>query len=85
MIWYCEFSREFHVADNIVRLYLESQLTHMFTFLSRSIPFVPQIVSSVSLDKRMISIVPPKGLLDLSYRREEKVRIKGLLPPARES
>lgn len=47
------------------------------------IPFVPEIVSSVNLDGKMVSIVPPTGLLDLSYRREEKVRIKGLLPPAR--
>mmetsp|Transcript_37365 Transcript_37365/g.78797 ORF Transcript_37365/g.78797 Transcript_37365/m.78797 type:complete len:425 (+) Transcript_37365:77-1351(+) len=47
------------------------------------IPFVPDIVTSVNLDGRMVSIVPPKGLLDLSYRREEKVRIKGLLPAAR--
>lgn len=47
------------------------------------IPFVPEIVTRVNLEGRLISIVPPKGLLDLSYRREEKVRIKGLLPPAR--
>lgn len=47
------------------------------------VPFVPEIVSRVDLNGRMISIIPPKGLLDLSYRREEKVRIKGLLPPAR--
>ena len=44
------------------------------------IPFVPQIVTRVDLDGRLISIMPPRGLLDLSYRREEKVRIKGLLP-----
>mmetsp|Transcript_15927 Transcript_15927/g.34481 ORF Transcript_15927/g.34481 Transcript_15927/m.34481 type:complete len:234 (-) Transcript_15927:2704-3405(-) len=49
------------------------------------IPFVPEIVSRVSLNGRMISIIPPKGLLDLSYRRQEKVRIKGFLPPARDS
>lgn len=47
------------------------------------IPFVPDIVSSVNLAERMVSIIPPAGLLDLAYRREEKVRIKGLLPPAR--
>jgi len=49
------------------------------------IPFVPEIVTRVNLEGRLISIVPPKGLLDLSYRREKKVRIKGLLPPARVS
>lgn len=45
------------------------------------VPFVPEIVSRVDLDGRLISIIPPEGLLDLAYRREEKVRIKGLLPP----
>lgn len=49
------------------------------------VPFVPEIVTSVNLDGRMVSITPPPGLLDLSYRREEKVRIKGLLPPARDT
>ena len=47
------------------------------------VPFVPEIVSRVDLDGRLISIIPPEGLLDLAYRREEKIRIKGLLPPAR--
>jgi hypothetical protein len=57
---------------------------HSYTYsFERSIPFVPEIVTRVNLEGRLISIVPPKGLLDLSYRREEKVRIKGLLPPAR--
>ncbi|KAL7534223.1 hypothetical protein ACHAWF_004760 [Thalassiosira exigua] len=46
------------------------------------IPFVPEIVSQVDLESRMVSINPPEGLLDLSYRREEKVRIKALLPPS---
>ena len=49
------------------------------------VPFVPEIVSSVNLEGRMVSIVPPPGLLDLSYRREEKVRIKGFLPPVRDA
>ena len=48
------------------------------------IPFVPQIVSRVDLDGKMVFITPPNGLLDLSYRREEKVRIRGLLPPAKD-
>jgi len=47
------------------------------------IPFVPQIVSRVDLDLRMVFVKPPAGLLDLSYVREEKVKIKGLLPAAR--
>lgn len=44
------------------------------------VPFVPQIVSSVDLEGRMVVIDPPTGLLELSYRREAKVKIKGLLP-----
>jgi len=47
------------------------------------IPFVPDIVSSVNLEERMVLIIPPIGLLDLSYRRMKKVRIKGLLPPSK--
>jgi len=47
------------------------------------IPFVPQIVSRVDLDLRMVFVKPPAGLLDLSYVREEKVKIKGFLPAAR--
>ena len=46
------------------------------------IPFVPQIVPRVSIRDRAIFIDPPSGLLDLTYVREEKVRIKGFLPPA---
>lgn len=44
------------------------------------IPFVPQIVPKVSIEDKVVYISPPKGLLDLTYRREEKVRIKGFLP-----
>lgn len=47
------------------------------------LPFVPEIVTGVDLNGKMVSVKPPGGLLDLSYRREEKVRIKGLLPAAR--
>ena len=46
------------------------------------IPFVPQIVPRVDLRSGAIYITPPVGLLDLTYVREEKVRIKGFLPPA---
>lgn len=44
------------------------------------VPFVPEIVSSVNLEGRMVVIDPPTGLLELSYRREVKVKLKGLLP-----
>ena len=47
------------------------------------LPFVPEIVMRVDLDEKMVSVRPPGGLFDLSYRRETKVRIKGLLPAAR--
>ena len=44
------------------------------------IPFVPQIVPRVLINEGSIFITPPEGLLDLTYVREEKVRIKGFLP-----
>ena len=44
------------------------------------IPFVPQIVPRVLISERSIYILPPAGLLDLTYVIEEKVRIKGFLP-----
>jgi ribosomal 30S subunit maturation factor RimM len=47
------------------------------------VPLVPQIVPRIDLKDRAIHITPPNGLLDLTYVREEKVRIKGFLPPAR--
>jgi len=46
------------------------------------VPFVPQLVPTVDLDLGQMWIDPPSGLLDLTYQREEKVRIKGFLPPA---
>ncbi len=48
------------------------------------IPLVPEIVPKIDLEGNMILVDPPAGLLDLTYVREEKVRIKGLLAPARE-
>jgi len=48
------------------------------------IPFVPQIVPVVDVEGGSIIIDPPPGLLDLTYVRQEKVRIKGLLPPAKD-
>lgn len=46
------------------------------------IPMVPEIVPRIDLDQKRILIDPPPGLLDLTFVREEKVRIKGLLAPA---
>ena len=48
------------------------------------IPLVPEIVPKIDFSKQEIYITPPSGLLDLTYIREEKVKIKGLLPPAKE-
>ena len=48
------------------------------------IPLVPEIVPKIDLVEKKIIIVPPEGLLDLTYIREEKVQIKGLLPPAKD-
>lgn len=48
------------------------------------IPLVPEIVPRVDIKGGAIHITPPLGLLDLTYVREEKVRIKGFLPPAKD-
>ena len=47
------------------------------------IPMVPEIVPKIDLELQRVWIDPPAGLLDLTYIREEKIRIKGLLPPAK--
>ena len=47
------------------------------------IPMVPEIVPEVDITGKRIMIDPPAGLLDLTYVREEKSRIKGFLPPAK--
>mmetsp|Transcript_18225 Transcript_18225/g.21078 ORF Transcript_18225/g.21078 Transcript_18225/m.21078 type:complete len:465 (+) Transcript_18225:136-1530(+) len=44
------------------------------------IPFVPSIVPTVDFEKQILYINPPGGLLDLTYIKEEKIRIKGYLP-----
>ena len=44
------------------------------------IPLVPSIVPTVDTERRIIYIDPPGGLLDLTYVREESMRIKGFLP-----
>jgi 16S rRNA processing protein RimM len=46
------------------------------------IPFVPQIVPIVDIEKRELVIDPPPGLLALTYVRQERFHIKGLLAPA---
>lgn len=47
------------------------------------IPMVPQIVTHVSAAKGVIHINPPSGLLDLTYLREERAKLKGFLPPGK--
>ena len=44
------------------------------------IPMVPDIVPTVDIERKLIYIDPPAGLLDLTYVKEENVRIKGFLP-----
>jgi 16S rRNA processing protein RimM len=46
------------------------------------IPLVPQIVPHIDLEGKAVYIDPPDGLLDLTYVREEKTRIKGFLASA---
>lgn len=53
------------------------------TFHIFSKPFVPEIVPTVNINSKEIYIDPPTGLLDLTYVRQEQVRIKGFLPPAK--
>ncbi len=48
------------------------------------IPLVPEIVPKIDLENQMILVDPPAGLLDLTYVREEKIKIKGLLAPGKE-
>jgi 16S rRNA processing protein RimM len=48
------------------------------------IPMVPQIVPRVDIQGKAIYVDPPTGLLDLTYVREDKVRIKGFLPPGKD-
>jgi 16S rRNA processing protein RimM len=44
------------------------------------IPLVPAIVPTIDIERGVIYIDPPGGLLDLTYVKEENVRIKGFLP-----
>lgn len=44
------------------------------------VPLVPQIVPHVDIPNGEIYLDPPAGLLDLTYIRQEKTRIKGFLP-----
>jgi ribosomal 30S subunit maturation factor RimM len=46
------------------------------------IPLVPQLVPVIDTARGEVYIDPPSGLLDLRYVREERVRIKGFLPPS---
>jgi 16S rRNA processing protein RimM len=49
------------------------------------IPLVPQLVPVVNITQGIIEIDPPEGLLDLTYVREEKTRIKAFLPSSSSS
>jgi 16S rRNA processing protein RimM len=44
------------------------------------IPMVPSIVPTVDIERKLLYIDPPIGLLDLTYVQEDNVRIKGFLP-----
>lgn len=48
------------------------------------VPLVKDIVPHVDISGGALYIDPPEGLLDLTYVRKEKVRIKGFLPSARD-
>jgi 16S rRNA processing protein RimM len=44
------------------------------------VPMVPNIVPTVDIERKLIYVDPPIGLLDLTYVQEDNVRIKGFLP-----
>ncbi len=44
------------------------------------IPLVPSIVTTVDIERKVMYIDPPGGLLDLTYVKEDNFRIKGFLP-----
>lgn len=44
------------------------------------VPMVPNIVPTVDIERKLLYIDPPIGLLDLTYVQEDNVRIKGFLP-----
>jgi 16S rRNA processing protein RimM len=44
------------------------------------IPFVPQIVTSIDLNNKVVIINPPIGLLDLTYTEMKRIVIRGYLP-----
>lgn len=47
------------------------------------VPFVRELVPRVDVEAKTIFVDPPPGLLDLTYVRQENVKIKGYLPPGR--
>jgi 16S rRNA processing protein RimM len=47
------------------------------------IPLVPQLVPIIDIESGSIYIDPTEGLLDLTYVRQEKVRIKAFLPASK--
>lgn len=46
------------------------------------VPLVPEIVTSIDLEKRVVVISPPEGLMDLTYEdiKRKRVVIRGYLP-----
>lgn len=63
-----------------VLLFRESSAWPSFKDQYVLIPFVPAIVPIVDLQKNIVHLDPPSGLLDLSYEHEENKIIKGFLP-----
>lgn len=49
------------------------------------VPLVPQIVTQVDLGEGLVTINPPDGLLDLTYVRHHRTRVRGFLPPKEHS
>lgn len=45
------------------------------------IPMAPSIVPDIDTEQKWCRVVPPQGLLELAVEKEERVAIRGLLPP----
>ena len=86
-IVFCEDISSIPLGHDFIELLLPGTESGLASYKDELvlIPFVPQLVPAVDLQQRKIQIDPPAGLLDLTYVRSDKVRVKGFLPSSRSS
>jgi 16S rRNA processing protein RimM len=84
-IVFCEDISSIPLGHDFLELLLPGTDSGMASYKDELvlIPFVPQLVPTVDVQRRHIHIDPPAGLLDLTYVRSDKVRVKGFLPASR--